>query len=121
MTDSTDPRALVDELRKDVFYGEERMHKFNQHNPLHMHAADALTAALDRAEKAEAEALDYFMTWEDKADEVEARGHMAGLQEAADAYYQGAIIGGEGSWDFFISAYRAILARIPADSRKDAT
>jgi len=82
--DTIDPRALVEELRKDVFYGEERMHKFNQHNPLHMHAADALTAALDRAEKAEAEALDYFMTWEDKADEVEARGRMAGLRYAMD-------------------------------------
>ena len=55
MTDSTDPRLLVEALRKDVFYGDERMHKFNQHNPLHMRAADALTAALDRAEKAEAE------------------------------------------------------------------
>ena len=66
MTNTTDPRALVEELRKDVFYGDERMHKFNQHNPLHMHAADALLAALDRAEKAE------------------ARGRVAGLREAAE-------------------------------------
>ena len=41
----TSPEAvddLVQQLRKDVFYGDVRLHNFSRHNPLHMHAANTL-------------------------------------------------------------------------------
>lgn len=33
---------VVKELRKDVFYGDVRAHRFSEHNPLHMEAADEI-------------------------------------------------------------------------------
>ena len=47
----SEARALVERLREDVFYGEERMHKMHKHNPLPLEAADALTAALEEIER----------------------------------------------------------------------
>lgn len=33
---------VVAELRKDVFYGDERLHRMAEHNPLHLRAADEI-------------------------------------------------------------------------------
>ena len=53
----TSPEAvddLVQQLRKDVFYGDVRLHSFSRHNPLHMHAANTLRDLSARVAELEA-------------------------------------------------------------------
>lgn len=57
---SDDQRTTDDlkaRLRKDVFYGEARLHNLSRHNPLHMEAADCIEQ-LERQIKSYADALE---------------------------------------------------------------
>ena len=83
-------------------------------------AADALTAALDRAEKAEAERVELdallnegIATDADTRMQAEARGRVAGLREAAKCYRDG------GDWDVFATADCAILDLITEGAQED--
>ena len=46
------PPPLIARLRRDVFYGDERLARMSEHNPLHAEAADVIEALSERIDAA---------------------------------------------------------------------
>ena len=83
-----------EQLQKDVFYGDERLHNMGRHNPLHLEASvllcnllsriAALTATVAVAEKLAADA--FVQMTQQQAEAARLRDRLARMEEESEGW-----------------------------------